>query len=116
VLTDAGNDSSDEEADNVTDTIGLQRAYRSANRLYRNRDTLYVAGTIDLADVYDDWIKTPFHQVPIINRYKVANKYLDSQEGQGIKRLVGHSLGGGDSGRARQTKEYTSDAVWFPNV
>jgi hypothetical protein len=93
MLTDAGNDSSDEEADSITDTMGLQRAYRSANRLYRNRDTLYVAGTIDLADVYDDWIKIPFHQVPNIHRYKVADKYLDSQEGQGIKRLVGHSLG-----------------------
>ena len=83
---------SDEEGE-VTDTIGLQRAYSSANRLYRNRDTLFVAGTIDLSDVTDDWIKIPFHQVPNIHRFKVADKYLNSTEGQGIKRLVGHSLG-----------------------
>ena len=70
---DAGSESDDEE-EQVTDTVGLQRAYSSTNRLYRNRDTLYVAGTIDLSDVTDDWIKIPFHQVPNIHRFKVADK------------------------------------------
>jgi len=86
-----GSDSDEEEE--VNDTVGLQRAYSSANRLYRNRGALFVAGTIDLSDVKDDWIKIPFQQVPNIHRCKVADKYLSSPEGQGIKRLVGHSLG-----------------------
>ena len=86
-----GSDSDEEEE--VNDTVGLQRAYSSANRLYRNRGALFVAGTIDLSDVKDDWIKIPFQQVPNIHRFKVADKYLSSPEGQGIKRLVGHSLG-----------------------
>ena len=89
---DTGNDSDNEDGE-VTDTVGLQRAYASSKGLYRNRDTLFVAGTIDISDVTDDWIKIPFQQVPNIHRFKVANKYLDSMEGQGIKRLVGHSLG-----------------------
>jgi hypothetical protein len=91
---DASSDAeANEEPEEVTDTVGLRRAYSSPNRLYRNRDTLYVAGTIDFSDVTDDWIKIPFQQVPNIHRFKVADQYLSSTEGQGIKRLVGHSLG-----------------------
>ena len=91
-LRTSDNSNSDEE-ETVNDTVGLQRAYASSNRLYRNRGTFFVAGTIDLSDVTDDWIKIPFHQVPNIHRFKVADKYLSSSEGQGVKRLVGHSLG-----------------------
>ena len=50
---DASSDA-DEEPEGITDTDGLKSAYSSPNRLYRNRDTLYVAGAIDFSDVTDD--------------------------------------------------------------
>ena len=41
-----------------------------------------------------EWPDIPLHRVPQTTRYKTARQYLDSPDGKGIKRLVGHSLGG----------------------
>ena len=38
----------------LTDTQGLRLAYESPNRLYRNGSILYIAGTKDPIDFYDD--------------------------------------------------------------
>ena len=81
------------EYDNITDTIGLERAYAAASKMYRHRGTLYIAGTSSMGDVME-WPNLPLHKVRETTRYKTAKRYLDSEEGKGITRLVGHSLGG----------------------
>ena len=43
----------------ITDTQGLRLAYESPNRIYRNGSILYIAGTKDPIDFYDD-LKLPF--------------------------------------------------------
>ena len=42
----------------LTDTQGLRLAYESPNRIYRNGSILYIAGTKDPIDFYDD-LKLP---------------------------------------------------------
>jgi hypothetical protein len=93
VEEDAPVDRSDDDEEEITDTIGLERAYASPSKLYRHRGVLYIAGTSSVGDVME-WPDIPLHKVPQTTRYKTAKRYLDSDDGQGITRLVGHSLGG----------------------
>ena len=42
-----------------------------------------------------EWPDIPLHKVPQTTRYRNVKRYLDNEENRkGIKRLVGHSLGG----------------------
>jgi len=41
-----------------------------------------------------EWPDIPLHKVRETTRYRTARQYLHSSDGQGVKRLVGHSLGG----------------------
>jgi hypothetical protein len=75
----------------ITDKQGLHKAYEIDDKLYANGDTLYIAGTSSLRDVWDD-LKIPFHLTSKSDRYQQASKYLE--ENPNIKQLVGHSLGG----------------------
>ena len=75
----------------ITDKDGLHKAYALDEKLYARGDTLYIAGTSSLRDVWDD-LKIPFHLTSRSDRYQNASKYLE--ENQTIKQLVGHSLGG----------------------
>ena len=43
----------------LTDTQGLRLAYESPDRIYRNGSQLYITGTKDTIDFYDD-LKLPF--------------------------------------------------------
>ena len=70
---------------------GLQQAYNSPNSLYRNKDTLYIAGTKNARDAYDD-IKIPLGLTRYSQRYIDADKVL--QEDPNIHNIRGHSLGG----------------------
>ena len=73
--------------------IGLNKAYINHNKIHVDNDTLYIAGTSDLKDVYDDVTKIPFYgSVMDSTRYNQAKTVLDSNPH--IKNLVGHSLGG----------------------
>ena len=78
--------------------MGLDRAYKNSKKLLPyiepEGDTLYVAGTQNAQDVYDDVRHVPWFwgDMKQTERYKTAETYLNSNPQ--IKRLVGHSLGG----------------------
>jgi hypothetical protein len=75
----------------ITDKEGLHKAYAATDKLFASGETLYIAGTSSLRDVWDD-LKIPFHLTSKSDRYQHASKFLE--ENKGIKQLVGHSLGG----------------------
>jgi pimeloyl-ACP methyl ester carboxylesterase len=70
---------------------GLEQAYNSPSHLYKNNDTLYMAGTKNARDLYDD-IKIPLGLTRYTQRYMDADKVL--QQDPNIKNLIGHSLSG----------------------
>ena len=51
----------------LTDKEGLDKAYARADKLYLNGNTMYVAGTSYLQDVWDD-LKIPFGKKQIGHR------------------------------------------------
>jgi hypothetical protein len=72
---------------------GLEQAYISPTHLffYKNNDTLYMAGTKNIRDLYDD-IKIPFGLTRYSQRYMDADKVL--QQDPNIKNVVSHSPSG----------------------
>ena len=83
----------------LTDTQGLRLAYESPNRIYRNGSILYIAGTKDPIDFYDD-LKLPFYQTRNTKRYKDVDKFIkdgtievDGKKLTGITDIISHSLG-----------------------
>ena len=79
--------------------LGLDRAYKRGKGILpyieSDSDTLYIAGTQNEQDVYDDVRHVPplpWSDMKQTERYKTAEIYLNSNPQ--IKRLVGHSLGG----------------------
>ena len=83
----------------LTDTQGLKLAYESPNRIYRNGSILYIAGTKDPIDFYDD-LKLPFYQTRNTKRYKDVDKLIkddaieiDGKKHYGITDVMSHSLG-----------------------
>ena len=99
-----------DESDALTDTQGLERAYAAGSKMFRSRDTLYIAGTSSLGDVME-WPDIPLHKVPETTRYRTVKRYLDSDQGKGITRLVGHSLGGSVS--LELSKNYNIPATTY---
>ena len=75
----------------LTDKEGLDKAYATTEKLYVNGDTMYVAGTSYLQDVWDD-LKIPMKQTKNAQRYKDADALLEKNPQ--IANMVGHSLGG----------------------
>ena len=71
--------------------IGLDSAYKSFNKLSIKDDTMFVAGTSNLRDVWDD-LKLPFYLTRYTKRYQDADNLLKSNPQ--VKKLVGHSLAG----------------------
>ena len=72
---------------------GLNNAYNNHNKIHVENDTLYIAGTSDLKDVYDDITKILFFgTVKDSTRYNQAKTALDSNPN--ITNIIGHSLGG----------------------
>ena len=83
----------------LTDTQGLKLAYESPDRIYRNGSQLYIAGTKDPIDFYDD-LKLPFYQTRNTKRYRDVNKFIeddaieiDGKKHYGITDIISHSLG-----------------------
>ncbi len=54
----------------VTDKEGLHKAYAATDKLFAEGDTLYIAGTSSLRDVWDD-LKIPFHLTSKSDRYQI---------------------------------------------
>ena len=71
--------------------IGLSNAYKSKNKLYVKDDTLFIAGTSNLQDVWDD-LKIPLRLTRFSQRYQDADNLLKANPQ--VKNLVGHSLAG----------------------
>ena len=73
--------------------IGLSKAYQSDKKLYVDGDSLFIAGTSDKQDVYDDITKIPFY-----GDLKKSNRYIDVdnvlKNNPNVKNVIGHSLGG----------------------
>ena len=59
----------------LTDTQGLRLAYESPDRMYRNGSILYIAGTKDPIDFWDD-LKLPLYQTRSTERYKDVDKFI----------------------------------------
>ena len=83
----------------LTDTQGLRLAYESPDRMYRNGSILYIAGTKDPIDFYDD-LKLPFYQTRNTKRYKDVDKFIqdeaieiDGKKHYGVTDIISHSLG-----------------------
>ena len=83
----------------LTDTQGLRLAYASPDRIYRNGSQLYIAGTKDPVDFYDD-LKLPFYQTRNTKRYKDVDKFIkddaieiDGKKHYGVTDIISHSLG-----------------------
>ena len=70
--------------------IGLTKAYAADSATYIDGDTLYIAGTRNMRDRYDDITKLPFGLTKHSHRYKQAEDVL--KDNPQIKNLVGHSL------------------------
>ena len=108
----------------LTDTQGLKRAYESPDRIYRNGSQLYIAGTKDPIDFYDD-LKLPFSQTRNTKRYRDVNKFIkdgaieiDGDKHYGISDIISHSLGSAvgqqindDYGNIFRTRSYGSPFV-----
>ena len=57
---------------------GLNKAYNNTNKIYVQGDSLYVAGTSNFKDVYDDITKIPFYgDIKNSTRYAQAKTALD---------------------------------------
>ena len=83
----------------LTDTQGLKLAYENPNGIYQNGSILYIAGTKDPIDFYDD-LKLPFYQTRNTKRYKDVDKFIkdgaieiDGKKHYGITDVISHSLG-----------------------
>ena len=77
----------------------MRLAYESPDRIYRNGSQLYLAGTKDPIDFYDDF-KIPFYQTRNTKRYKDVDKFIkddaieiDSKKHYGVTDMISHSLG-----------------------
>ena len=80
--------------------LGLDKAYASNSNLHLDGDTLYIAGTKTLGDVWDD-LKLPFHKTQQTQRYKEAQAVIEKNPQ--ITNLVAHSLGSAVSTELQQT-------------
>ena len=83
------------------DEEGLEKAYLDKSTpgtyLDPSNHTLYVKGTVDAQDWFDDITKVPaWGDLKDSRRYKDAERAYDffTEHGQPIDRVVGHSLGG----------------------
>ena len=77
----------------LSDYEGLSRAYNSPNSIFIDGNRMFIAGTHNARDVYDDLTKIPFWgDVRNSQRYKQANSALDANPQ--VDTIISHSLGG----------------------
>ena len=80
--------------------LGLDKAYASDTATYIENDIMYIAGTRNLRDWYDDITKLPFGLTKYAHRYKQADEVL--KENPQVTKLVGHSLSSSVSDELRK--------------
>ena len=72
---------------------GLDLAYKQFNYIFTQGDTLFIAGTQNSQDIYDDIRHVAWWgNMTKTQRYKDAETYLKANPNK-IKKLVTHSLG-----------------------
>ena len=71
--------------------IGLDHAYGSKNKISIKDDTMFIAGTSNSRDVWDDF-KIPLGLTKFSQRYQDADNLLKNNPQ--VKKVVGHSLAG----------------------
>jgi uncharacterized protein YhjY with autotransporter beta-barrel domain len=71
--------------------IGLDSAYKSDNKISIKDDTMFVGGTSNLQDVWDD-LKIPFGLTKYSQRYQDADNLL--KKNPQVNKITGTSLGG----------------------
>ena len=83
----------------LTDTQGLKLAYENPEGIFQNGSILYIAGTKDPIDFYDD-LKLPLYQTRNTKRYKDVDKFIkdgtievDGKKLTGISDIILHSFG-----------------------
>jgi len=78
----------------ISDAEGLTIAYKTPSGQYIYGDTLFLSGTRNMRDVYDDITKVPTFSVNRSQKYIDTENLINSSAGGGIKSIVAHSLGG----------------------
>ena len=80
----------------ISNQEGLDRAYKEKNYVFKNGNTLYIAGTQTKRDIYDDITKVPFDRVDKSQRYLDASQIIEKSilDNKPISNIVAHSLGG----------------------
>ncbi len=78
--------------DHITDTDGLQRAYKQGD-YYMHGRTMFIAGSHTARDWLDDFTKVPaWGDLKNSERYQKTLEQFNNQEQ--IDTVVGHTLGG----------------------
>ena len=83
----------------ISDAEGLDIAYKTPPGQFIYGDTLYLSGTRNARDIYDDIIKVPTLMTNRSQTSRDTDQLLSSSAGGGIKHIVSHSL----AGRVAQT-------------
>ena len=89
-IINTNNNILDKLNNNLTDSQGLKNAYNTDNKIFVDGNKMYIAGTSNLQDVYDD-LKIPFNLTRYSQRYKDADETLKTN--QQVDTIIGHSLG-----------------------
>ena len=103
---------------NISDIDGLRKAYASKSGTHIHGNRMYIAGTRNATDVWDDITKVPFSLTRHSDRFKSAKKVLD--ENPQVEQLIGHSLAGAivqdlnaDNGQRFIIRSYNAPIVSF---
>jgi hypothetical protein len=83
-----------------TKKLGLNKAYASDTATHIDGDTLYIAGTRNMRDLYGDFGKLHFGLTEYAQMYKDAENV--SKHNPQVTKLVGHSLSTSVSEKLRQ--------------
>lgn len=76
----------------LTDSQGLSKAYEASNKVFVDGNKMYIAGTANLRDVWDDVSKIPFWgDLRNAERYQQAEAAL--KDNPQVDTVIGHSLG-----------------------
>lgn len=100
----------------ISDAEGLRIAYNKPSGAYVYGDTLYLSGTRNIRDVYDD-LKIPFNMVHKSQKYKDTEKLLNTTPG--IKNIIAHSLGGSVAQKIKENypeRGYNISTYGSPNL
>ena len=104
---------------NISDAEGLDIAYNTPSGQYIYGNTLYLSGSRNLRDWYDDVTKVPTLMLQHSQKYADAKNLLNSSAGGEISNIVSHSLGGAVAQKLKQDypeRDYNVTTYGSPNL